>query len=68
MTCASLLARSAERSSISCCDTKFEASSVLRRVSVAARPGHTTFTIALPVAPPEAQARAVAPEASAAHS
>jgi signal transduction histidine kinase len=38
------------------------------RVSVAAKPGQTTFTIALPVAPPEAQARAVAPETSAAHS
>ncbi len=38
------------------------------RVSVTAKPGQTSFTIALPVAPPQAQARAVAPGASAAHS
>lgn len=35
------------------------------RVRVASRPGHTAFTIALPVAPPAAQASAVAHEASA---
>jgi signal transduction histidine kinase len=36
------------------------------RVSVTAKPGQTTFTIALPVAPPEAQTRTFASDASAA--